>query len=139
MFTPPFPRRGKRVFEQGVVYDMCMDDRTYNLDQNKIVRKYLRNNATPQETKLWNELRNKKLGNKFRRQHGIVNYIVDFYCPKKKLAIEIDGNEHLQNKEYDKERTESFKILGVKVIRFWNSEVDKNINEVLSKIRNELN
>lgn len=118
---------------------MCMDDRTYNLDQNKIVRKYLRNNATPQETKLWNELRNKKLGNKFRRQHGIVNYIVDFYCPKKKLAIEIDGNEHLQNKEYDKERTESFKILGVKVIRFWNSEVDKNINEVLSKIRNELN
>lgn len=116
-----------------------MDDRTYNIDQNKDVRKYLRNNATPQEAKLWNELRSKKLVYKFRRQHGIGNYIVDFYCPKKKLAVEIDGSEHLMNKDYDKERTESFKILGVKVIRFWNSEIDKNINEVLSKIRNELN
>ena len=115
-----------------------MDDRTYNLDQNKVVRKYLRNNSTPYETKLWNELRNKKLGYKFRRQHGIGNYIVDLYCSKKKLAIEIDGNEHLNNKEYDRERTESFKVLGVKVLRFWNSEVDKNLEEILFKIKHEL-
>ena len=97
-------------------------------------RKELRKSPTPQELKLWFYLKGGKLNFKFRRQQGIGPYIVDFYCKKQNLAIEIDGAQHTEAKEYDKERTEYMETLGIKVLRFWNSEIDKDIKRVLKKI-----
>ena len=99
--------------------------------------KELRTNATDAEKKLWSMLRNRQLkGQKFRRQHAIGNYILDFYCNEYKLAIEIDGDIHRKDevKQYDHSRTESLKEYGITVIRFWNSEVLKKPDEVLEKI-----
>jgi very-short-patch-repair endonuclease len=78
----------------------------YNNKDLRKVRKYLRNNSTPQEIILWKYLRDYNLGYKFRRQHSIGQYIVDFCCPKQNLIIEIDGSQHLDQKDYDNERTD---------------------------------
>jgi len=109
-----------------------------NLNIMLDARRELRNNPTPEENILWQQIRNSKLGFKFRRQHSIGNFIVDFYCPVKKLIIEIDGGQHLDKKEYDKERSNYLESLGFKVIRFWNDEVNKDIDKVIEKIRMEL-
>ena len=89
---------------------------------------------------MWEILRNRKfLGLKFRRQHGIGEYIADFYCSEKKIVIEIDGDTHFKDDavEYDKIRTEFFNSVGIKVIRFTNNEVYQNIKEVLEEIERE--
>lgn len=99
----------------------------------------MRKTSTPQEKTLWSRLRNDNLGCGFRRQHSIGRFIADFYCAEKKLVIELDGHQHADNKEYDKERTELFESFGIKVIRFWNEEVDENIKKVVLKIVEELN
>jgi len=101
-------------------------------------RKELRKSLTPQELKLWFYLKGKNLGVKFRRQHGIGPYIVDFYCKEKNLVIEVDGLEHLRAKEYDEERNQYMETLGIKVLRFWNNEIDKNMEGVLKKIKEHL-
>lgn len=103
-------------------------------------RRSLRKGATPQEIILWSKLRHKNLGVKFQRQHGIGSYIVDFYCPKKKLIIEIDGIQHdnINDKNYDSERTKYFESLGFKVLRFWNNEINTNMEGVLIKIESEI-
>jgi len=103
-------------------------------------RKELRNNSTPQEILLWQKLKNSQLGFKFRRQHSIGGYITDFYCPLKKLVIEIDGSQHFEkeNKGYDKNRSVYFEGLNIKVLRFTNAEINTNINGVLLKIIIEL-
>ena len=93
---------------------------------------------TPQELKLWFYLKSKKLGVKFRRQHGIGPYIADFYCKEKNLVIELDGSTHKNEKEYDKGRNDYMETLGLKVLRFWNGEIDKNIEEILKIIRKNL-
>jgi very-short-patch-repair endonuclease len=96
--------------------------------------KKLRLRTTEAEQKLWALLRNRQLkGKKFRRQHAIANYVVDFYCNECKLAIELDGNYHTypETKIYDKSRTELLNELGIKVLRFWNEEVIKNSEKVL--------
>ncbi len=111
----------------------------YNNKQMKERRKDLRNSATPQEVVLWKYLRRSNLKHKFRRQQGIDMFIVDFCCRKKKLIIELDGNQHAENKEYDKERTFYLESLGYKVLRFWNNEIDCNLVEVLEKIYKTLN
>ena len=101
-------------------------------------RKELRSSSSYCERVLWNELKNKKLLNlKFRRQHGIGNYIVDFYCHAKDLVIEIDGEIHdsAEAKENDKRRTEYLISLGLKVIRFSNEEVIENMERVLEEIK----
>ncbi|MFA6274142.1 MAG: DUF559 domain-containing protein [Candidatus Paceibacterota bacterium] len=108
----------------------------FNKSIMKERRKDLRKSLTPQEYKLWFYLKNNNLGVKFRRQHGIGPYIVDFYCKKKNLVIELDGSQHLENKEYDKERNEYIETLHIKVLRFWNNEIDNNIEGVLMKIQN---
>ena len=64
--------------------------------------------------------------------------MVDFYCPEKRLAIELDGFQHLENKDYDTERYEYLSLNDIKVLRFWNSQVSANIDEVLEKIKNIL-
>src|SRR3989338_8905846 len=101
-------------------------------------RKELRKSLTPQELKLWFYLKSKKLGVKFRRQHGIGPYIADFYCKEKNLVIELDGSTHKNEKEYDKGRNDYMETLGLKVLRFWNGEIDKNIEEILKIIRKNL-
>lgn len=87
---------------------------------------------------LWQELRNNKLGFKFRRQVSVGPYFVDFYCKEKLLVIEIDGVQHLENKEYDKERSLYMKAFGFNTLRFWNSEIDKDLVNVLEKIKKSL-
>ena len=66
------------------------------------------------------------------------NFIADFFCPDKRFIIELDGSQHLDNKEADQERTNYFESLGIKVIRFWNREVENNLSEVMRKIKEEL-
>ena len=90
---------------------------------------------TPQEIMVWKYLKNSNMGYKFRRQHSINFYIVDFCCPERKVIVEIDGSQHLQNKEYDAERTRNLEAYGYVVLRFWNSEVNNNLGEVLEKIK----
>ena len=94
----------------------------------------LRKESTPAERKLWSRIRNDQLGVTFRRQHAVGNYIPDFCSPKAKLIIELDGSQHLEQEEYDGERTEYLKSLGYTVIRFWNNDVMKNIDSVILAI-----
>ena len=101
----------------------------------------LRKNMTKQERILWTFLRKKNINNlKFRRQYPIGNYIVDFICNEKKLIIEIDGGQHNENKNitYDQERTKYLESKGYKVIRFWNNDIDNNIEEVYLDILKHL-
>jgi very-short-patch-repair endonuclease len=100
----------------------------------KLRRSELRNKATPQEKILWSYLRKNRLKYKFRRQHSVGSYIVDFYCAEKRLVIEIDGSQHNENQEYDKERTIYLEGLGHKVLRFWNNEINTNIIGVIDTI-----
>ena len=102
----------------------------------KLARK-LRKNQTDQEYKLWTLLRNRQLNNlKFRRQVPIEKYIADFMCEEKKLIIEIDGGQHNSpcNIKEDEERTKYFESLGYRVVRFWNNEIDNNIEGVYLKL-----
>jgi very-short-patch-repair endonuclease len=98
----------------------------------------LRKSETPAEKKLWEELRNRKLlGCKFRRQHALGYFIADFYCHELPLVIELDGRHHNEKyqKQYDENRDFSMELSGVKVLRFSNDEILKNISAVLEKIR----
>ena len=101
-------------------------------------RKTLRKKQTPQETILWSRLRRKALGYRFRRQHAIGPYIADFCCSEKKLIIEIDGWQHKENTTYDTARTEYFKNFGYSVLRFWNNDINENMNGVIIKIQEHL-
>ncbi|MEW6029539.1 MAG: endonuclease domain-containing protein [Chloroflexota bacterium] len=99
----------------------------------------LRKETTPAEKKLWACLRPmRKDGVRFRRQHAIGMYIADFCAPRRKLIIELDGSQHLEQEEYDKERTNFLESQGYKVIRFWNKDVMNNIEGVILSIENEL-
>ena len=113
----------------------------YNILKLKDRRVDLRKKQTPQEVILWSRLRREQLGFKFRRQHSIGGYITDFYCPTKKLVIEIDGSQHFEkeNKEYDKIRSSYFEGLDIKVLRFTNTEINTNMGGVLLRIVNKLN
>lgn len=98
-------------------------------------RKELRRNSTSQEETLWNELRNNKLGIRFRRQHSFGGYILDFYCFAKRLIIEIDGDSHNSTEEYDKVRDKYFSDLGYTTLRFKNKEIEDDVSRVLEKIK----
>lgn len=112
--------------------------RVHNLKYVKDKRKNLRNNPTDAEKYLWYELRESQLNNKkFRRQHSIGKYVVDFYCPEEKLVIELDGEQHYEadRKKYDQRRTEYLEGLNLRVIRFRNTDVlfdrDKVVNVIV--------
>lgn len=112
----------------------------YNDSKLKILRKDLRKNQTEAERKIWKYLRSKQIKNlKFYRQYSIGNYILDFYCPEARLAIEIDGGQYNEEKNLadDSTRTEFLKKQDIKVLRFWNNEVMNNIEGVLEKIFDE--
>lgn len=93
----------------------------------------LRSNSTAAEAHIWNMLRLKSLGVKFRRQAVIGKYIVDFVCFEKRLIVEIDGGQHLDN-DADKIRDAWLKAEGFEVLRFWNNDVLKDREGVLEKI-----
>lgn len=100
-------------------------------------RKELRKSLTPAEATLWKSLQRKQLKNrKFRRQHSIKNFIVDFYCASEKLIVELDGAVHLDfaQQNYDHERTQILEGLDFKVIRFENKLIFENLPEVLENI-----
>jgi len=100
----------------------------------------LRKNPTYSEKILWNHLRNRQIeGFYFRRQHPYAFYILDFFCQKADLAIEVDGEIHLVKTIYDKERTEYLESTGIKVLRFKNEDIDNKIEWVLSTIKSHLN
>jgi very-short-patch-repair endonuclease len=91
-----------------------------------------RNNPSPAEKKIWYEVLCRKQfeGYKFTRQKPIGDYIIDFYCSKLQLVIEIDGDSHSENKEYDKARTKTLSQLGLRVLRYTNHDVCNNIEGV---------
>ena len=114
-----------------------MKDQINNIKPLKEIRKDLRNNLTPAEATLWKFLRKNKLGKKFRRQHSVGYYVLDFYCPEEKLAIELDGQHHFTSSgfAYDEERTAYLNHQGITVLRFENDEVFKATEAVLEKIK----
>ena len=113
-----------------------------NLHEGAIGKLYqfgreLRQESTEAEKLLWAELRSRKLnGLKFRRQHPLDKFIVDFYCNERKLVIELDGSVHDKkiNKEYDDARTAMLAGLNIIVLRFKNEDVTNNLKEVIRKI-----
>ena len=115
-------------------------------DNSKLlyIVRVLRQEMTKAEKILWEELRNEKLGYKFRRQQplvlGVYNFIVDFYCPEKKLIIEADGGIHnkAEIREIDQFREDILKFAGYKIIRFKNNEVENNIETVLKQVKQKL-
>ncbi|MBD2394094.1 DUF559 domain-containing protein [Cyanobacterium aponinum FACHB-4101] len=112
-----------------------------NLKDKKELRKSLRNNATSAEQLLWKALQGKQLdGFKFRRQHSIGNYILDFFCPSVSLAIELDGETHYtpEAQEYDRIRDNFLANVGIRVIRYHNHDVCDNLTGVLEDIRQYL-
>ena len=106
----------------------------YNNPRFKTRRQSLRNFSTEVEKMLWKKLQKSQLWVKLRGQYGLGPYILDFYCPEKKLAIELDGSIHKRKKDLDEYRTRTLHIYKMKVIRFWNSEVENDINKVIKKI-----
>lgn len=110
-------------------------DRIYNHRKFYARRKELRNNSTHEERILWNYLKNSQLGFKFRRQQSIGGYIVDFYCPLKKLVLEIDGEYHSFQKESDHAREIFLLSLGITILRFSNISVRCHIHEILQTIK----
>lgn len=115
--------------------------RQYNDPLQKERRRELRTAQTEAEKLLWLHLKNKQLdGHKFYRQFGIGSYIADFYCPKIRLVVELDGGQHSEdeNVAYDQIRTDYFTSLGIKVIRFGNTDVLKNIEGTIEEIRGNI-
>jgi very-short-patch-repair endonuclease len=111
------------------------------LPEMKPFRRKLRKRMTPAEVALWVMIRNKQLvGERFLRQFSIGHYVVDFYCAKFKLAVELDGARHFtdEGRKYDQKRTEYLNSEGVRVIRFENIEVFNYPMLVLEEIKKNL-
>lgn len=104
----------------------------FNKTEYKPRRQALRNNMTEPVEKLWQILRGKQMGVKFRRQHGIGHYIADFYCPELKLVIEVDGDSHgsVDAQTYDAIRNDFMVSLGITTLRFTNDEVMNHLDGV---------
>jgi very-short-patch-repair endonuclease len=98
-----------------------------------------RKEPTPAEKLLWNFLRRKQIkGYNFHRQKPLGKYIVDFYCSRLKLVVEIDGDSHAFQKDYDEKRTKELKENGLEVVRYWNNEVMGNIDGVYEDLLNKI-
>ena len=101
-------------------------------------KKELRQNETGMEKLLWSHIRDSKLGYRFRRQHVVYNFIPDFYCVEKSLAIEVDGEVHNNNLIRDRERDNLLSVKGVTVIRFTNQEIELNIDNCVEILKTNL-
>jgi very-short-patch-repair endonuclease len=113
----------------------------FNRVTEKEKRRALRNNMPEPEKRIWARLRAKQInGHKFRRQYSIGNFIVDFYCPEAKLAIEIDGDSHFSDKQslYDVARQKYIESKGIHFLRFTNKDIIENAEGVLVRITESL-
>ena len=113
----------------------------YNKASERANRKKLRDNSTEAENILWEFLRNKKLLElKFKRQYSIDHYVLDFYCPKLKLAIELDGKIHLKKevRNHDENRDGYLSEFGIRILRIKNEVVLNDVEEVLKLIEKEI-
>ena len=113
----------------------------YNKQSEKINRRKLRKNSTEAEKILWKRLRGRKfLGLKFRRQYSIAQFVLDFYCPEKRFAIEIDGNIHNRKgiKNHDENRDGFINDFKIKIIRIKNEKVFDDIDSLLKYIEVEI-
>jgi very-short-patch-repair endonuclease len=118
-----------------------MNKYLYNDPTAKLNRRRLRKNATDAEQKLWSILRSRRMASlKFFRQYSVGPYILDFYCPERRLAIEVDGGQHadVYGQQHDTHRDRYLKELNIQVIRFWNNDVLQNIEGVGQKIKEEV-
>lgn len=106
----------------------------FNLIPLKERRRKLRADSTGAEKFLWGVIRNKKLGVRFVRQFSIDGYVIDFYCPKLRLGVELEGEIHKYTKEYDNYRIKYLEAFGVKILRLKNEEVLHDLDHVLSTI-----
>lgn len=114
-----------------------MNNEIFNQKKQKVLRSNLRRSLTKGEIVLWNKLKGGQLPYKFRRQHGIAKYVADFYCPKLKLVIEVDGLSHddVEQIKNDQTRQRYFETLGLTVQRFTSQEVFNNIIGVIDEIK----
>jgi very-short-patch-repair endonuclease len=113
----------------------------YNKKSIKKIRQHLRKNMPSPEVYLWNRIKSRQIFNiKFRRQYSIGNYIVDFYSPELKLAIELDGNSHFTDEaiEHDLNRTNYLENFGIKVVRYFNNDILNNIEGVYADLLNTI-
>jgi very-short-patch-repair endonuclease len=101
----------------------------------------MRKKPTDAEARLWSVLRFRPLdGHRFRRQRPVAGYIIDFYCPSRRLAIELDGGQHAEEAqaEYDRIRTARLNEAGVRVVRFWDHDVLRDMDWVVEEILRQL-
>ena len=111
--------------------------KVFNKSSEREKRRYLRNNMPKAELLLWSELKGRKLrGYKFRRQYGVNGFVLDFYCPELKLALEVDGDSHFQEgmEVNDLERQLIIESYGITFLRFTNNDVYENMTAVLERI-----
>jgi very-short-patch-repair endonuclease len=109
----------------------------FNKKSQTLRRRVLRHTMPKPEIILWKELSRKQMhGVKFRRQYSVDQYVIDFYCPRLKLAIEVDGDSHFigNAQEYDKERQSHIEALGIHFLRFTNTDICENIDGVCQTI-----
>lgn len=108
----------------------------YNKKHLLKYQRKLRNNPTKSELIFWSKIRNNQLKVRFRRQYGIGPYIIDFYCPEAKLAVEIDGLTHSDEKVFDNDvkRQKYLENIGLKVKRYNSSDVLKNTESVITDL-----
>jgi very-short-patch-repair endonuclease len=114
-----------------------MNDPGHNRKALKHLRRELRRHQTPAETRLWSRLRGRRFYDlKFVRQYSVGNYIIDFYCHEARLGIELDGGRHntVPAEAKDAKRTRYLTACGIRVLRFWNYDIFKNLEEVLGQI-----
>jgi very-short-patch-repair endonuclease len=109
----------------------------HNSPELKDNRRELRHNQTDAEKAFWNKVRSRQFhGKRFLRQYGVGSYILDFYCPELRLAVELDGGQHNETggKEHDAVRSEFLLAQDIDVLRFWNHDVLQNMHGVLSRM-----
>jgi len=117
-----------------------MNEYRYNDPARKLKRRCLRKEVTDAEQRLWSKVRGRGLaGLKFFRQYGVGPYVLDFYCPERRLAVEVDGGQHgdVHAEQHDADRESYLSQLGIRVIRFWNNDVLRNTDGVMQRIREE--
>ena len=117
-----------------------MNEYLYNDPAEKLKRRRLRKKATDAERRLWSMVRGRAMaGLRFFRQYGVGPYVLDFYCPERRLAVEVDGGQHADShsEQHDADRERYLNQLGIRVIRFWNNDVLQNTEGVVQRIREE--
>ncbi|VAX24199.1 hypothetical protein MNBD_NITROSPINAE04-2396 [hydrothermal vent metagenome] len=114
--------------------------KAYNKKEQTGTRQALRRHMPDAELILWSKLKNRQAGAKFRRQYGVENYVIDFYCTELKLAVEVDGDSHYKGDGQQRDRIRSGQIekYGISMIRFSNNEIYRNLNGVLVALENRI-